>query len=109
MRLPLIFIFYPNAIANAIAESKTFTLSTKYPPVVKLIEPVTICEPLTLNLLVTVKSAKVACCTSIVPLNEPVIEPVKEPLKSANAFILSCVIEPENIGLWITIHSLVSF
>ena len=79
-----IFIyFYPNAIAKAIAESNTFTLSTKYPPAVKFIEPVIIIEPLTDNLLVISKLANDACCTSIVPLNEPVKEPVNEPLKFA--------------------------
>jgi hypothetical protein len=33
--LPFLFYFYPNAIAKAIAESNTFTPSTKYPPCVK--------------------------------------------------------------------------
>ena len=49
------------------------------------------------------KLANDACCTSIVPLNEPVSEPVNEPLKSAYADD-ACVIEPENIGLCIIIY-----
>ena len=96
-------LFYPKAIAYAKDVSSTSTPSTKYPPAVRFTEPVIITEPLIDNRLFTIRLSNDACCTSIVPLKEPVNEPVNEPLKSAKAKFLSCEIEPENMGLCITI------
>ena len=115
-------MFYPNAIANAIAESNTLTPSTlneSFGP--KFTEPLikidwdTINEvpevfsvP-TINVSLTVKLPNSATSTSMSPLKLPVKEPVNEPLKSAYADG-AWLIEPEKLGesilISLYIHSL---